>query len=156
MIYAEANPFYRFMRNFAATRPVSWFFARTLNHIDRPVFHLTKGRHTFASLVSGLPIVMLTTTGARSGKRRTLPLLGFPDGEKMVVIASNYGQLHHPSWYHNLLAHPEAEIEVEGTAWRVMAREAQAKNAGACGSAVWKSIPVGAATSGAPESDASP
>lgn len=125
MIYTEANPYYRFMRNFAATRPVSWLFARTLHHVDRPVFRLTRGRHTFASFVSGLPVVMLTTTGARSGKRRTLPLLGFPDGEKMVVIASNYGQLHHPSWYHNLLAHPEAEIDVEGTTWRVMARETQ-------------------------------
>jgi deazaflavin-dependent oxidoreductase (nitroreductase family) len=125
MIYADANPFYRFMRRLAATVPVSWVFARTLHHIDSPVFRLTKGRHTFASLVSGLPVVMLTTTGAKSGERRTLPLLGFPDGENMVVIASNYGQLHHPSWYHNLLAHPEAEIEVEGTTWRVVAREAE-------------------------------
>jgi deazaflavin-dependent oxidoreductase (nitroreductase family) len=125
MIYTEANSFYRFMRNFAATRPVSWLFARTLHHVDRPVFRLTEGRHTFASLVSGLPVVMLTTTGARSGKRRTWPLLGFPDGERMIVIASNYGQLHHPSWYYNLLAHPEAEIDVEGTTWRVVAREAQ-------------------------------
>jgi deazaflavin-dependent oxidoreductase (nitroreductase family) len=125
MIFADANPFYRFMRNFAATRPVSWLFARTLHHIDRPVFRLTRGKHTFASLVSGLPVVMLTTTGARSGKRHTLPLLGFPDGEKMVVIASNYGRLHHPSWYHNLLAYPEAEINVYGTTRRVVARETE-------------------------------
>ena len=123
MIYKEANPFYRFMRNFAATTPVAWLFARSLHHIDRPVFRLTKGRHTFSSLVSGLPVVMLTTTGAKSGKSRTLPLLGFPDGERMVVIASNYGQLDHPSWYHNLLVHPEAEINVDGTTQRVVARE---------------------------------
>jgi deazaflavin-dependent oxidoreductase (nitroreductase family) len=125
LIYADANPFYRFMRRFAATAPVSWLFARTLHHVDRPVFRLTNGRHTFASLVSGLPVVMLTTTGARSGKRRTLPLLGFPDGGRMVVIASNYGQLHHPSWYYNLLAHPEAEIDVDGTRRRVVARETE-------------------------------
>lgn len=125
MTYEEANPFYRFMRAFAATRPVSWLFARTLHHVDRPVFRFTKGKHTFASLVSGLPVVMLTTTGAKSGKRRTLPLLGFPDDEKMVVIASNYGQLHHPSWYHNLLAHPEAEINVSGVTRRVVAYEAE-------------------------------
>jgi deazaflavin-dependent oxidoreductase (nitroreductase family) len=125
MIYQEANPFYRFMRSFAATAPVSWLFARTLHHIDRPVFRLTKGRHTFASLVSGLPVVMLTTTGAKSGKSRTLPLLGFPDGERMVVIASNYGQLHHPAWYYNLLANPEAEINVEGMTRRVVARETE-------------------------------
>jgi deazaflavin-dependent oxidoreductase (nitroreductase family) len=125
MIYTEANPVYRFIRSLAATRPVSWLFARTLHYIDRPVFGMTSGKHTFTRLVSGLPVVMLTTTGARSGNRRTLPLLGFPDGGKMVVIASNYGQLHHPSWYYNLLAHPEAEIGVEGTTWRVVAYEAE-------------------------------
>jgi deazaflavin-dependent oxidoreductase (nitroreductase family) len=125
MIYTEANPFYRFMRSFAATRPVSWLFARTLHHVDRPVFLLTGGKHTFASLVSGLPVVMLTTTGAKSGKVRTLPLLGFPDGERMVVIASNYGQLHHPSWYHNLRANPEATLSVGGEARKVVAREVE-------------------------------
>ena len=125
MNYTEANPFYRFMRSFAATRPVSWLFARTLHHVDRPVFRLTGGKHTFASLVSGLPVVMLTTTGARSGKERTLPLLGFPDGERMVVIASNYGQLHHPSWYHNLRANPEATLSVGGKARKVVAREVE-------------------------------
>jgi deazaflavin-dependent oxidoreductase (nitroreductase family) len=125
MIYAETNPFYRFMRNFAATVPVSWLFARTLHHIDRPVFSLTNGRHTFASLVSGLPIVMLTTTGAKSGQSRTLPLLGFPDGERMVVIASNYGQLHHPSWYYNLLTHPEATLSVGGETQKVVARRVE-------------------------------
>jgi deazaflavin-dependent oxidoreductase (nitroreductase family) len=125
MIYKEANSFYRFMRNFAATTPVAWLFARSLHHIDRPVFWLTKGKHTFSSLVSGLPVVMLTTTGAKSGKSRTLPLLGLPDGERMVVIASNYGQLHHPSWYHNLRANPEATLSVGGEAQKVVAREVE-------------------------------
>lgn len=125
MIYREANPFYRFMRSFAAIRPVSWLFARTLHHIDRPVFRLTGGKHTFASLVTGLPVVMLTTTGAKSGKKRTLPLLGLPDGEKTVVIASNYGRLHHPSWYHNLRLHPEATLSVGGESRRVVAREVE-------------------------------
>ncbi|MBA2534875.1 MAG: nitroreductase family deazaflavin-dependent oxidoreductase, partial [Rubrobacter sp.] len=65
---------------------MAWFFARTLHHVDPPVFRLTDGRHTFVSLVTGLPVVMLTTTGAQSGKSRTLPVLGLPDGERMVVI----------------------------------------------------------------------
>ncbi len=125
MTYKEANPFHRFMRNFAATAPVSWLFARTLHHVDRPVFRLTGGKHTFASLVSGLPVVMLTTTGAKSGENRTLPLLGLPDGERMVVIASNYGQSHNPSWYHNLRAHPQAELSHDVQTRRVVAREAE-------------------------------
>jgi deazaflavin-dependent oxidoreductase (nitroreductase family) len=124
MIYSRANPLQRFMRDFAATRPVSWLFARTLHHVDRPVFRLTKGRHTFASLVSGLPVVMLTTTGARSGKRRTVALLGLPVGEEMAVIASNYGKRHHPAWYLNLRANPEATLSLGGRERRVVAREA--------------------------------
>lgn len=124
--YEEANPFHRFMRSFAATRPVSWIFARTLHHVDRPVFRITKGRHTFASLVSGLPVVMLTTTGAKSGEDRTVPLLGLPaDAGRVAVIASNYGQSRHPAWYHNLRAHPEATLSVGGDRRRVEAREAE-------------------------------
>lgn len=113
------------MRDLAATAPVSWFFIRTLHHIDGSVFRLTGGRYTFASLLSGVPVVMLTTTGARSGTGRTLPVLGFPDGERMVVIASNYGQRNHPAWYHNLRAHPEARISIGSERWNVIAHEAQ-------------------------------
>lgn len=54
---------------------MSRLWARTLHHLDRLVFRLTKGRHTFANLISGLPVVMLTTTCAKSGKPRTLPVL---------------------------------------------------------------------------------
>ena len=53
--YADANAVQRLLRRFAASGPGSWLFARVLHHIDRPVYRLTGGRHTFASLVSGLP-----------------------------------------------------------------------------------------------------
>src|SRR5947209_1572003 len=79
-------------------------------HLDRPIHRLTRGRHTMGSLLSGLPVVMLTTTGARSGKPRTVPILGIPVQGGVAVIASNWGQQHHPSWYHNLRAHPEAQV----------------------------------------------
>lgn len=68
-------------------------------------------------------MVQLTTTGARSGQRRTLPVLAVPEGDRLIVIASNYGQHNNPSWYHNLRAHPAAEIVFEGTSRRVEARE---------------------------------
>lgn len=123
--YARANPLQKLMRRFAASGPGSWLFARILHHIDRPVSRLTRGRHTFASLVSGLPVVMLTTKGARSGLARTVPVLGFPTADGLVVIASNYGQRHHPAWYHNLRAHPEGEVAVAGKRWRFRAAEAE-------------------------------
>jgi deazaflavin-dependent oxidoreductase (nitroreductase family) len=121
--FEQANPFRRIMRVTAAWRPVSWFYARTLHHIDRVVYRLTRGRATFVSWVAGLPIVMLTTTGAKSGRRRTLPLVAIPEGDRLVVIASNYGQYRNPSWYYNLRANPQATIVFEGVTREVVARE---------------------------------
>src|ERR1700736_2824352 len=112
--YEQAGAFQRFMRRFAASGPGSWMFARVLHHIDRPVYRLTRGRHTLASLLSGLPVVMLTTTGARSGMPRTVPVLGLPTPDGLVVIASNYGSPRHPGWYHNLRANPEGQVSVGG------------------------------------------
>ncbi len=121
--FRQANLLQRMVRVTAAWPPVSWFYARTLHHLDRLVYRLTRGRATFVSWVAGLPIVMLTTTGAKSGRRHTLPLVGLPDGERMVVIASNYGQERNPAWYHNLRANPRATIEFEGATREVIARE---------------------------------
>jgi deazaflavin-dependent oxidoreductase (nitroreductase family) len=122
--YGEANPIQRFMRWSGATAPMSWLDARALHHIDRLVYRRTRGRRTFTSWVSGLPVVMLTTTGAKSGQQRTLPVLCLPDGDNLVVIASNYGQRDHPAWYHNLCAHPAAMVTVGGVPRRVQAHEA--------------------------------
>jgi deazaflavin-dependent oxidoreductase (nitroreductase family) len=110
--YSDANAFQKIVRRFAASGPGSWLFARVLHHIDRPIYRLSGGRQTLASLLSGLPVVMLTTTGARSGASRSVPVLGFPTDEGLVVIASNYGQDRHPAWYYNLRANPEGEVEV--------------------------------------------
>ena len=117
MSYAEANLMQRSIRRFAATRPGSWFFARVLHHLDRVVYRLSRQRTTLAGVLSGLPVVMLTTTGAKSGRPSTAPLLGFEDGDALIVIASNYGKARHPAWYHNLRAHPRARLAVRG-AWR--------------------------------------
>jgi deazaflavin-dependent oxidoreductase (nitroreductase family) len=122
--YDRANSLQRVLRRFAASGPGSRLFSRVLHHIDRPVHRLTKGRHTFSSLLSGLPVVMLTTTGARSGEPRTTPLLGIPVDDDLAVIASNFGQHHHPAWYYNLRAHPEAEVVIDGVRRAVRAAEA--------------------------------
>ncbi len=67
---------------------------------------------------------MLTTTGARSGQPRTVPVLGIPSPEGLSIIASNFGQDRQPGWYHNLRANPEADIVVDGARRRVRAVEA--------------------------------
>jgi deazaflavin-dependent oxidoreductase (nitroreductase family) len=89
------------------------------------VFRLTRGGHTLASLLSGLPVVMLTTTGARSGVPRTVPVLGLPTTDGLAVIASNYGQEHNPGWYHNLRAKPDGYVTVGGVRSVFHASEAQ-------------------------------
>ncbi|NBE99557.1 nitroreductase family deazaflavin-dependent oxidoreductase [Nonomuraea sp. KC401] len=57
-------------------------------------------------------LLLLTTTGARSGKRSTSPLMYMPDGDRQVVIGSAGGGDKHPAWYHNVRAHPKVTVEV--------------------------------------------
>jgi deazaflavin-dependent oxidoreductase (nitroreductase family) len=121
--YAEANALQRGLRRFGASGPGSWLFARVLDRVDRPVYRATRGRHTLTSLLSGLPVVVLTTTGARSGRSCSVPLVGLPTPDGIAVIASNYGQADHPAWYFNLRANPTAEIAVDGARTRVRAVE---------------------------------
>ncbi len=105
------------------TKAGSWFFTRTLHHLDRPVLHLSRGRYSLTSLLAGLPIVMVTTIGAKSGQPRRLPLVALPEGEKVILIASNFGQKQHPAWYYNLHAHPEVQLTYEGHTVGYVARE---------------------------------
>jgi deazaflavin-dependent oxidoreductase (nitroreductase family) len=121
--HRQANWFRRMVRVTASWKPLSLFYARTLHHIDRAVYKLTRGRATFVSWVGGLPIVMLTTTGAKSGRQSTLPLVALPEDDRLIVIASNYGQERNPAWYHNLRANPRATICFEGITREVVARE---------------------------------
>jgi deazaflavin-dependent oxidoreductase (nitroreductase family) len=123
--FEGANVIQKALRRVAGSRPGSWLFARVLHRIDRPVYRLTRRRHTFASLLSGIPVVMLTTTGTRSGQPRTVPVLGLPTTEGLAVIASNFGQQRHPAWYYNLRANPEGSVAVDGQSRRFRAVEAE-------------------------------
>jgi deazaflavin-dependent oxidoreductase (nitroreductase family) len=71
------------------------------------------------------PLLLLTTIGARSGLPQTTPLLYSTDGDRYVVIASKGGEPTHPDWYHNLLAHPEATVEVGSESFAVRAQVAE-------------------------------
>jgi deazaflavin-dependent oxidoreductase (nitroreductase family) len=119
--YRVASLGHRTVRRLSALRPVSWAMARVLPHIDRPVSQLTGGRHTLASLLSGMTVAELTTTGSRSGRPRMVRVLGLAVGDGFVVIASNFGKAQHPGWYYNLLAHPRAKLLVHGRSRIVVA-----------------------------------
>ena len=71
----------------------------------------------------GAPLLLLHTTGARSGQPRVSPVMYLPDGNRYVVFASKAGADTNPDWYHNLRAHPEARIEVGNQTLDVAASE---------------------------------
>jgi deazaflavin-dependent oxidoreductase (nitroreductase family) len=61
---------------------------------------------------AGAPLLLLTSTGAKSGKSRTNPMMYLPDGDRMLVFASKAGAPTNPDWYHNLVANPTVTVEV--------------------------------------------
>ena len=123
--FDQANAAQRGMRLLAGTWPMAWFCARVLHHLDGPVLRRSGGRHSVSSTLTGLPIVQLTTVGARSGEPRTLPVVGVPDGDRLVVVASNYGQQHNPAWYYNLKANPRCRAALHGQDHEMVAYEAE-------------------------------
>jgi F420H(2)-dependent quinone reductase len=72
------------------------------------------------------PVLLLTTTGRRSGKQRTVPLLYLMDGSNVVLVASNGGAVTHPTWWLNLQTTPEAWIQIKAVRRRVKAEQASA------------------------------
>jgi len=73
----------------------------------------------------GTDILLLTTTGRSSGQQRTTPLIHRTDGQRWVIVASKGGAPEHPGWYQNLLAQPDAEIQVLGDIIPVLASTAE-------------------------------
>lgn len=69
-------------------------------------------------------ILLLTTTGARSGQPHTIPLGYGEDAGRLIVVAANAGAHAHPDWYRNLLAHPDVTVEVRGERFQTTARTA--------------------------------
>jgi deazaflavin-dependent oxidoreductase (nitroreductase family) len=112
--FNDANAFYRMMRSFAATKVGVALFRPTAHHLDQLVGKLTGGKRSFAEIALGLPAVIVTTTGAKSGEPRTVVVFGIPHPDGLSLIASNFGGAKHPAWYHNLKANPEATVSIEG------------------------------------------
>jgi len=101
------------------------FLAMTALH--RALYRLTGGR--VASTVKGVPVLLLTTTGRKSGEQRTVPLAYFADGDAYIVIGSKGGSPTHPAWYLNVEAHPEVEVEIGSERRRLRARRASPEEA---------------------------
>jgi deazaflavin-dependent oxidoreductase (nitroreductase family) len=115
------------MQHIAATRAGAWFFARTVHHIDTALLRVSRGQVTLPGVVAGLPVLTVTTTGARTGQRRSVPLLGVPTGEDIAVLGTSFGQPRTPGWYHNMRADPKVEVTYRNKTIKAIAREAGAE-----------------------------
>ena len=97
--------------------------ARGINSVHQTVFRVSNGR--VANRFFGMPAVMLTTTGRKSGKKRTTMLTSpLQDGDTVVLVASYGGDARHPAWYLNLRDEPQVEIVMDGRRRGMVARTA--------------------------------
>jgi len=95
---------------------------RWVGRLNVPIYRLSGGR--ILGKVNEAPVLLLTTTGRRSGQKRTAPVVYLADGGNYVVIGSNAGHSRTPAWSLNLQANPEAEVEVGRRRQPVRARVA--------------------------------
>lgn len=109
---SRTNPLSRAANRFAATKPGSWLI-RTVTPLDRALLERTDAKYTVLGPI-GAPVILLTTTGRKSGVARTQLLLYVHDGDTLYVVGSNFGQAHHPAWTANLLANPAATVAIAG------------------------------------------
>jgi F420H(2)-dependent quinone reductase len=101
---------------------LNWLF-RLFMRLQISIFRSSNGKR-MASM-GGLPVLLLTTVGRKTGQARTTPLGYFRDGEYYVIIASNNGRDSHPAWFYNLKAAPRVTIEVPGSRLQVVATTAE-------------------------------
>lgn len=98
----------------------SWLMSHLLPRVDRLLHRMTGGRTTVTQLV--IPVLMLTTTGRKSGKRRQTPLTYVEVDGSLAVAASSFGRGGHPAWSLNLLADPDADVTLGDETFPVRAR----------------------------------
>ena len=96
---------------------------KVMSTVNTWIYRASKGK-LGGKFPGGAPICLLTSTGRRSGRPRTAPLLYLRDGEDVIVVASKGGMPQHPEWYLNIQANPEVEIEIGDHKGRYLAHTA--------------------------------
>ncbi|MFF4589027.1 nitroreductase/quinone reductase family protein [Streptomyces sp. NPDC001388] len=126
----------RVVQKVSSTRTFAKVAPHVVPALDRAVHRLTRGKVLLSAQM--LPGVILTCTGARSGRPRRTPLACMPgsDGRSWILVGSNFGRPGHPAWTANLLAHPDAGISWKGTDIPVTARLLEGEER----AAVWKQL----------------
>ena len=103
----QMSLYQRGLEKFARSPAGDWYVKRIAPRIDPPLLRLTSGR---VSSLYPVPVMLLTTTGSRSGQPTNRPLVYLIDGDELILIGSNYGRPGHPAWFRNLIADPRVEV----------------------------------------------
>src|SRR5687768_5823907 len=104
---ARRGPIYRAYASVMGTRPFGWLSRHVVWKLDPILMRVTGGRLGFGLL---LPTALLETRGARTGVVRRNVLIYFHDGDRVTLVASHLGLPRHPSWFHNIRAHPDVTV----------------------------------------------
>jgi F420H(2)-dependent quinone reductase len=107
---------------------------RIVGKLNVPLYRASRGR-LFGQL-DRAPVLLLTTTGRRSGAQRTAPVVYLADGERLIVIGSNAGHAPTPAWALNLRANPDAHVQIRGARRPVRARVADGEER----AALWQAV----------------
>ncbi len=116
------------VRKLSSQAGIAHILARSLPTLDRWWFRLSDEKQTLTSLLADVPVVMVTTIGAKSRQARTTPLLPIIDPsqpQRIALIATNFGQERYPSWYFNLKKNPQAECLINKEHRKYLAREVE-------------------------------
>jgi deazaflavin-dependent oxidoreductase (nitroreductase family) len=115
----------RFIQRLASIEFISTgFLAKNLHRLDTRVLDWTHGKKNLTTMLTGLPVIVITSTGAKSGQPRTIPLAGIPDAEKIILVPTHFGKRTYPGWYYNLCANPGVHVRHNGYAKDYTARKA--------------------------------
>ena len=121
------NRFQRWVQRLARIAAVTWVVAPVVHAIDRRWLAWSGDRGCLTTSLTGLPVLRITTTGARSGRPRTHPLTALPEGDRLALIGSNFGRRNSPAWVYNLQANPFATVRHAERATPYEARPATAE-----------------------------
>ena len=113
---------------------------KVLGGLHRWLYRTSGGR--WGQRFFGSPILLLTTTGRKTGRPRTWPLTHLPEDDHLIVIASNGGQPNHPAWYLNLLANPQVSVQLGDSTRKMIAQTAEGDERARLWSRVVEAYPV--------------
>ncbi len=125
----RTNALQRSAMRFGRTKLGTAVFSKVLRRLDLLIYRLSGRRRTFGGIFGGVPIVMLTTTGARTGLERMNPLIGIPYGDDVAVLGANYGLGVVPAWVYNLRANGDSELAYCRRTAKTSAREVTGEEA---------------------------